>query len=101
MTPLELEDRVALVTGASRGLGKAIALKLASMGAKVAVNFLSHQGEAEKVTSSITQKGGQAMPAQADVPSCIANQQIWPTYSSRRKFLESDTTAVNLAPNGQ
>ena len=67
MEPLELEGKVALVTGASRGLGRAIALRLSGMGAKVALNYLSRQDEASNVMSSITGRGGQAMLVQADV----------------------------------
>ena len=48
----ELAGKVALVTGASRGLGRAIALKLASMGAKVAVNYLSNDVEAGNTCSN-------------------------------------------------
>jgi len=46
MNSLELEGKVALVTGSSRGLGKSIALKLSGMGAKVALNYLSRKDEA-------------------------------------------------------
>ncbi len=64
---IHLDDRVALVTGASRGIGKAIALKLAEHGAKVAVNYLSRAGEGEAVAASIRAKGGQALAVGADV----------------------------------
>ena len=43
MEPKELEGKAALVTGASRGLGRAIALKLASLGSRVAINYLSSE----------------------------------------------------------
>lgn len=67
MNSLELEGKVALVTGSSRGLGKSIALKLSGMGAKVALNYLSRKDEADSVMASITRQGGEAMPAPADV----------------------------------
>lgn len=67
MNSLELEGKVALVTGASRGLGKSIALKLSGMGAKVALNYLSRKDEADSVMASITGQGGEAMLAPADV----------------------------------
>lgn len=67
MNSLELEGKVALVTGASRGLGKSIALKLSGMGAKVALNYLSRKDEADSVMASITRQGGEAMLAPADV----------------------------------
>jgi 3-oxoacyl-[acyl-carrier protein] reductase len=63
----ELAGKVALVTGASRGLGRAIAVKLASMGAKTAVNYLSNEAEATKTVDSIVQAGGEALAVRADV----------------------------------
>ncbi|MCR4393984.1 MAG: SDR family NAD(P)-dependent oxidoreductase, partial [Dehalococcoidales bacterium] len=65
----ELADKVALVTGASRGLGRAIAIKLASLGAKVAVNYLSHDIEAQEVARIIENSGGEVMLLKADVTS--------------------------------
>jgi 3-oxoacyl-[acyl-carrier protein] reductase len=68
---MELEGKVALVTGASRGMGKAIALKLASLGAKVAVNYVaiedSNKGDADNLVESIIRLGGEAMSVEADV----------------------------------
>jgi 3-oxoacyl-[acyl-carrier protein] reductase len=63
----ELAGKVALVTGASRGLGRAIAVKLASMGAKVAINYLSNDTEAAKVVQTIVDQGGEAFPVKANV----------------------------------
>jgi 3-oxoacyl-[acyl-carrier protein] reductase len=62
-----LTDRVALVTGASRGIGAVIAASLASHGAKVAVNYSRSAEAAESVVSSIREKGGQAQAYKADV----------------------------------
>jgi len=64
---LRLDGRVALVTGASRGIGKAIALTLAQCGAKVALNYLSSAREAEAVAAAIRDGGGQALAVAADV----------------------------------
>ena len=63
----EFEGKVTLVTGASRGIGKGIALKLASLGSKVAINYRSNDEEAEKVLSEIEQGGGEAMLAKCDI----------------------------------
>jgi 3-oxoacyl-[acyl-carrier protein] reductase len=63
----ELAGKVALVTGASRGLGRAIAIKLASLGAKVAVNYRSNDTEAANVIQAISGQGGEAFQVQADV----------------------------------
>jgi 3-oxoacyl-[acyl-carrier protein] reductase len=62
-----LEGKVALVTGASRGIGRAVALALAKAGASVAVNYLSHAAEAEEVAGSIRSLGRQAIAVRADV----------------------------------
>lgn len=67
METRELEGRVALVTGASRGLGRAIALKLARSGARVAINYLSNNEAAAKVAAEIERTGGETMVLKADV----------------------------------
>jgi 3-oxoacyl-[acyl-carrier protein] reductase len=63
----EFQGKVALVTGASRGLGKAIAVKFASRGARVAINYLSSDGPAMEVVQEIKNCGGEAMAIKADV----------------------------------
>jgi len=64
---VSLEGRVAIVTGASRGIGRAIALRLARLGAKVVVNYRSSQVEAEAVVEAIEKAGGEAVAVQADI----------------------------------
>ncbi len=63
----ELAGKVALVTGASRGLGRAIAIKLGSLGAKVAVNYLSSDPDAAYVVVKIGEQGGEAFAVKANV----------------------------------
>ena len=64
---VDLKGRVALVTGASRGIGRAIALALAERGAAVAVNFRAREQEAQSVVASIRAAGGRAVAIGADV----------------------------------
>jgi 3-oxoacyl-[acyl-carrier protein] reductase len=63
----KLQGKVAVVTGASKGIGAAIAEKLGSEGAKVVVNYAHDKAGAERVAAKIKQSGGEAIAVQADV----------------------------------
>ncbi|MGL6341171.1 MAG: 3-oxoacyl-ACP reductase family protein, partial [Waterburya sp.] len=62
-----LKDKVAVITGASRGIGKAAALALATQGAKVVVNYARSSEAAEAIAQEINTAGGEAIALQADV----------------------------------
>ncbi|MEK7334284.1 MAG: SDR family NAD(P)-dependent oxidoreductase, partial [Candidatus Binatota bacterium] len=64
---VDLSGKVALVTGASRGIGRAIVVALAEAGAAVAVNYKENKAMAEEVVREIEGKGGRAIAWRADV----------------------------------
>ena len=64
---MDVAERVVLITGASSGVGAALATKLAEMGARVVVNYSRSAEAAEAVVTQITAAGGQALAVQADV----------------------------------
>ena len=64
---MEWTDQVAIVTGASRGIGRAIARRLAARGAAICVNYATREHEAEAVVAEIAGVGGRAIAAKADV----------------------------------
>jgi 3-oxoacyl-[acyl-carrier protein] reductase len=63
----DIEGKTALVTGASKGIGKAISLSLAELGIKVAVNYNSSEAQAKEVAKEIQDAGGESLVVQADV----------------------------------
>ena len=67
-----LQNKIALVTGGSRGIGRAISLRLAREGATVIVNYNSNRAAAEEVVAAIVAGGGQATAMRADVSDLAA-----------------------------
>jgi len=73
-----LKDKIAVVTGASRGIGRAIALRLAAEGAKVVVTATTLDG-AQKTADAIRQSGGEALPVQVNVADADSVTQLFKT----------------------
>lgn len=72
-----LQDKVAIVTGASRGIGAEIARTLAGAGAKVVVNYLGSRKAAETVCTGIMQSGGESLAVKADVSNSAEMRQLF------------------------
>lgn len=62
-----LKDKIALVTGSSRGIGKAVALKLADLGCDLIINYVKRKDSAEKVVTEIEQRGRNAVAIKANI----------------------------------
>lgn len=106
MLAVDLRDRVALVTGASLGIGRAAALALGKSGAKVGVNYRSNREKAEEVANAMREAGAEAITLQGDVADQSQVEAMvdevtkrWgkldiaisnAAYSDRKRFFEAD-----------
>src|SRR5438067_12775924 len=90
----KLKGKVAVVTGASKGIGAAIAEKLGAEGAKVVVNYASDRAGAEKVAAAIKKLGGEAVVLQADVSK---QQDVTRLFAETRKAFGKVDILVNNA----
>lgn len=86
--------RVALVTGGSRGLGRAMAIRLAEAGHRLAVNYANNADAAEKVVAEIEERGGEAVSLQADVSQ---GDEVERLFEEARERLGPVTVLVNNA----
>ena len=73
----KLQDRVAIVTGAGKGIGAAIAKHMAIAGAKVVVNYAADRAGAERVVAEITKAGGKAIAVQANVARAAEIERLF------------------------
>ena len=83
-----LKDKVAIVTGASRGIGREIAITLARYGAKVIVNYCGSKEKAEEVVSLIKSEGGVATAYQGDVADSEAMKQMFADVLQEYKSID-------------
>lgn len=106
MGKIDLQGRVAVVTGASLGIGRATALALGQSGARVVVNYRSHADQAEEVVQALAAMGSEAIAVQADVADQAQVEQLVQAavdtfgrvdiavsnaaYSDRELFYEAD-----------
>jgi len=94
-----MNTRTALVTGASRGIGRAIAIRLARDGAAVAVNYRERRDQAEEVVEAITRSGGRAVAITADV--AIASDCARLVESARKALGPIDILVNNAGVFGK
>ena len=78
-----LHNKVAIVTGSSRGIGAEIARTLANAGAKTIVNYVENRKAAEAVCAAITQAGGEALAVKADVSNSAEMRKLFDTAIER------------------
>lgn len=102
-----LQGKVAIVTGSSRGIGKAIAKEFAKLGANVVVNYARSSQAAEELVEEITSVGGNAIALQADVSKVEQVDSLFKTVISKYKSIyilvnnagiTSDTLLLRMKP---
>jgi 3-oxoacyl-[acyl-carrier protein] reductase len=94
-SPLPLHNRVALVTGASRGIGRAIAVALAGAGADVAINYKTRAEEAAATRDAVSKAGRKSVVVQADVADSASVNAMFDTV--RRELGDPDIVVNNAA----
>jgi 3-oxoacyl-[acyl-carrier protein] reductase len=100
----KLENKVAEVTGASKGIGAGIAKSLAAQGASVVVNYASSKEGADRVVAEIVEKGGKAVAVQGDVASAPDVQRVFAETKKafgRLDVLVNNAGVYQFAPIGE
>ena len=91
-----LEGKVAVVTGASRGIGREVALTLAGYGAKVIVNYCGSREKAEEVVASIKENGGEAKVYQGDVSDFDPPTPLMPSAKKELSYIDIFVTNTRI-----
>jgi 3-oxoacyl-[acyl-carrier protein] reductase len=100
---MNTSNRIAIVTGASRGIGAAVAQKLALDGHMVVINYAGNPGDAERLTATIEKAGGRAITAQADVSDASAVARLFDAAEAAFggvDVLVNNAGIMKLAPLG-
>jgi 3-oxoacyl-[acyl-carrier protein] reductase len=95
-----LDDKVALVTGGSRGIGRAIAEALAEQGASVVINYVRGEAEAQDVAQAIAAKGGKAEIAGFDVADAAACEEAIAQVAKRHGRLDIAVSNAGISIDG-
>ena len=95
-----LEGQTAIVTGASRGIGKAIAISLAQEGAEVIINYSSSFENANKVVSEIHSFGGKAYPLQADISNENSVNELIKTVLEKNNTIDVLVNNAGITKDG-
>lgn len=96
----DLTNKVALVTGASGGIGRAIALRLAQEGATIVAHYSSSEDKAQQVVDQIEEQGGKAITAQADISQPNAVRKVFETIRDRFGVLDIVITNAGVPARG-
>ncbi len=95
-----LKGKVAIITGASRGIGRAIAQELATYGANVVVNYASSSNAADNLVAEITATGGQAIAVQADVSKIEQVDVLFNTVIDKFKRIDILVNNAGITRDG-
>jgi len=95
-----LDDKVALVTGGSRGIGRAIAEALAAQGATVIINYLRGEAEAQEVAKAVAAKGGKAEVAGFDVADAAACEDAIAGLAKKHGRLDIAVSNAGISIDG-
>ncbi len=95
-----LEGQTAIVTGSSRGIGKAIAISLAMEGAEVVINYSSSLENANKVVSEINSFGGKAYPLQADISNENSVNELIKTVLDKNNKIDVLVNNAGITKDG-